>query len=251
MSLFAAAPVHAAASDKEDLRVRVGLGVQALPDFVGGRGHELGPLFDLDVASGSEPFAIETPDDSFGFGLLRLGRLTVGPAAGFDSSRTEAEVGARVGKVKATVKLGGFADYLVGDDLRLHGELLKGVNGHEGLSGQIGVDRFWRDGDRYVFTLGPRLMISDARYSRAFFGVTPAAALASGLPVYRPSGGIHAVALTGGMSGQLSGPWGLFGYARAERLVGDAARSPIVRTYGSRNQLSVGVGLNYEFRVKR
>jgi outer membrane protein len=43
----------------------------------------------------------------------------------------------------------------------------------------------------------------------------------------------------------------LFGYARYERLVGDAARSPIIRALGSRNQLSGGVGLNYTFTIHR
>ena len=45
--------------------------------------------------------------------------------------------------------------------------------------------------------------------------------------------------------------WGMFGFARYERLVGDAARSPIVREFGSRNQLSAGIGLNYTFTIRR
>jgi molecular chaperone DnaK (HSP70) len=36
-----------------------------------------------------------------------------------------------------------------------------------------------------------------------------------------------------------------------ERLVGDAAKSPIVRQFGSRDQLSAGIGLSYTFTVKR
>ena len=41
----------------------------------------------------------------------------------------------------------------------------------------------------------------------------------------------------------------MFGFARYERLVGDAAKSPIVREFGSRNQLSAGIGLSYTFTV--
>jgi outer membrane protein len=119
------------------------------------------------------------------------------------------------------------------------------------LVGSLGADHFWRDGDKYAVTLGPRLLFSDDRYQRAYFSVSPAAALATGLPVYRPSGGIHAVALAGGVQTQFGPRWGLFGYARGERLVGDAAKSPLVRAYGSRNQLSAGLGLSYVFRVKR
>jgi outer membrane protein len=59
------------------------------------------------------------------------------------------------------------------------------------------------------------------------------------------------VALASGLTTQFDERWGLFGYARAERLVGDAAKSPIVRAYGSRNQLSAGLGLSYAFRIRR
>jgi outer membrane protein len=62
---------------------------------------------------------------------------------------------------------------------------------------------------------------------------------------------VYAVALTGGASYQLNSRWGLFGFARYERLMGDAARSPIVRELGSRNQLSGGIGLNYTFTVRQ
>jgi outer membrane protein len=42
----------------------------------------------------------------------------------------------------------------------------------------------------------------------------------------------------------------MFGYARYERLVGDADDSPIVRSkFGSRNQLSGGLGVTYTFRM--
>ena len=102
-----------------------------------------------------------------------------------------------------------------------------------------------------MFSVGPRLLIADERYQRAYFGVTPAASLASGLPVFTPRGGIYGVAATSGLSVQLDSRWGLFGYARYERLIGDAAKSPIVRRFGSRNQLSAGLGLSYTFTIKR
>jgi outer membrane protein len=95
------------------------------------------------------------------------------------------------------------------------------------------------------------VLFSDAKYQRAYFGVDSDAALASGLPSYRPSGGIHAVAAASGISYQFNPRFGLFGFARYERFVGDAGRSPIVRDLGSRNQLSGGLGLNYTFTVKR
>jgi outer membrane protein len=95
------------------------------------------------------------------------------------------------------------------------------------------------------------VLFSNAKYQRAFFGVTPTAATATGLPVYRPDSGIHAVAATSGLTYQFGPQFGMFGYARYERLVGDAGKSPIVRQLGSRDQLSAGIGLSYTFKVKR
>ena len=246
-----ASATPAMAQDDNDLRVRAGLGGQLKPEFPGADDHRLAPLFDLDFARGSNPFPFEAPDDAFGVRLLSKGGFAAGPAANFQGKRKESDVGAPVGKVKATVEIGGFAEYHASKSIRLRADLRQGVNGHEGLVGSLGVDRIWRDGDRYVFSIGPRVLFSDAKFQRAYFGVDNAASLASGLPAYRPDGGIYAVAAASGLSYQFNSRFGAFGFARYERLVGDAGKSPIVRDLGSRDQLSGGVGLSYSFFVKR
>ena len=241
----------ALAQDENDLRVRVGLGGQLKPEYPGADDHNLLPYFDIDFARGNNPFPFEAPDDAFGIRLFSKGGFSAGPAVSLQSKRKESDVGAPVGRVKWTVEVGGFAEYQLSKSFRLRGDLRKGVNGHEALVGSIGADRIWRDGDRYVFSIGPRVLFSDGKYQRAYFGIDDTAALASGLPAYRPSGGIHALAAASGLSYQFNPKFGMFGYARYERLVGDAAKSPIVRELGSRNQLSGGLGLSYTFNVKR
>jgi len=241
----------AAAQDDKDIRVRVGLGGQLKPEFIGSDDVEFGPLWDIDLARGANPFPFEAPDDSFGIRLFSKGGFTAGPAAKIEWKRKESDVGAPVGKVKTTVEIGGFAEYLPSETIRLRADLRQGANGHEGLVGSLGADRIWRDGDHYVFSIGPRVLFSDAKYQRAYFGVDSEASLASGLPAYKPDGGIYAVAAVSGLSYQFSPRFGAFGFARYERLVGDAANSPIVRDLGSRNQLSGGIGLSYTFTIKR
>lgn len=255
--MFAAAAVilfasgTAAAQDSDTIRVRVGLGAQLQPEFVGSDDTSVAPLFHINTARDGHEFRFGAPDDHFGVALVSSGGFSFGPAANIQGRRKESDVGAPVGNVGTTFEAGAFAQYELGDSWRVRAELLKGIGGHEGLVGTVGADKIWRDGDRYVFSIGPRVMFSDGRYQRAYFGVTPAASLASGLPTYRPSGGVHAVALASGLSYALNDRWGLFGFARYERLVGDAAKSPIVRQFGSRNQLSGGVGVNYTFTIHR
>ncbi|HKX91902.1 MAG TPA: MipA/OmpV family protein [Sphingomicrobium sp.] len=247
--LFASSPAPAA--DKEDYRVRVGLGAQVRPDWRGSDDQEVGPLWDLDIAKGTEPFKFEAPDDHFGISLISTRGFSIGPTANIESSRKESDVGAPVGKVPTTFEAGAFAQYYASDSFRLRGDVRKGIGGHEGVVGGIGADYIWRDGDRYVVSIGPRLLFSDGKYQRGYFGVDPAVALATGLPTHRPAGGLHALAVASGLSYQFNDRFGLFGFARYERLVGDAARSPIVREFGSRNQLSGGLGLSYTFTIKR
>lgn len=241
----------AAQDHSRDIRVRVGLGAQLLPQFIGSDETDLAPLVHINIARSSDEFSFGAPDDSPSIALISKDGFSFGPAGKIQARRENSDVGAPVGSVPRTFEAGAFAQYLAGDSFRIRAELRKGINGHEGLVGYLGADKIWRDGDKYVFSIGPRVMFSDARYERTYFGVTPEVSLATGLPVYRPGTGVHAVALASGMSYQLSNNWGLFGYGRYARLVGDAGKSPIIREFGSRNQLSGGIGLNYIFTIRR
>lgn len=243
---------QANAQDGEgSLRIRPGIGAQIRPEYPGADKSEWLPYVKFSIARGDEPFGFSAPDDPFGIALFSSGGFRAGPAVAIQGSRKDSDVGAPLGKVKTTIEAGGFAEFQVGDSIRVRGDLRKGLGGHEGLIGSIGADQIWRDGDRYVFSVGPRLLFSDSRYQRAYFGVTPEAALATGLPGYRPDGGFHGVAAATGLHYSLGGPLGLFGYARYERLMGDARKSPVVKEFGSPNQFSAGLGLSYTFAMRK
>ena len=167
------------AQDSGNTRVRVGLGAQVKPRFVGADKSEVLPLFDLDIAKGTNEFAFEAPDYSFGIPVISSGGFSFGPALNLASKRKESDVGAPVGKVKTTIEAGAFANYEVSKSFYLRAEALKGLGGHKGVEGTFGADYVWRDGDKYVVSIGPRVLFSDSRYQRAYFGVTPEAALAS------------------------------------------------------------------------
>ena len=230
-------------------RVRIGLGAKIEPDYIGADGTHIAPMFKVNVARGTNQFKFSAPDDGPSIAVVSSNGFSFGPTLNLESKRKESDVGAPVGRVKATIEAGAFAQYEADDSWRIRGDLRKGLNGHDGLVGSVGADKIWRDGDKYVFSIGPRVLWGDSKYERAYFEVTPAAALATGLPVYRPSSGLHAVALASGLNYQFNDRFGMFGFGRYERLVGDAAKSPIVREFGSRNQLSAGIGLNYTFNV--
>jgi outer membrane scaffolding protein for murein synthesis (MipA/OmpV family) len=243
----AAAQEGEEAEKKEPRRIRVGVGAQAVPSYPGADDHSLRPLVDVSITRGSKPFDFEAPDESFGPSLIKTGGLEIGPALNFEGSRTAKDVGADLDKVPFTFEAGAFVEYEFSPKFRFRVEGRRGLGGHDGWTGQAGVDFVARDGDDWLFSVGPRLTWSDARYHRAYFGVTAAESVRTGLAAYNPGGGIQAVGATAGFLTQLSKRFGLYSYAKYDRLVGDAADSPVVRGFGSRDQFSGGLALTYTF----
>ncbi|HET9640556.1 MAG TPA: MipA/OmpV family protein [Allosphingosinicella sp.] len=89
-------------------------------------------------------------------------------------------------------------------------------------------------------------------YARTYYSIGPAGAAASGLAVYDADGGWknwRATLLLGqALSGDLRHPkLSLFGGIGYSRLLGDIARSPIVRVAGDRDQYFATLGLAYSF----
>ncbi|MBX3561109.1 MAG: MipA/OmpV family protein [Sphingomonas sp.] len=231
--------------------VTVGGGAQVFPGYPGADGVDVFPLPILGLRREGRPMAFEAPDQGWGFGLLGSDSpFDFGPAMQFQNKRRDRDVGAPVGEVGFTVEAGGFAQAFVTPNLRLRVEGRRGIGGHDGWVGDISADFVIRDDDNMIFSIGPRARIADGGYHRAYFGVTPAAATATGLPEYRPGGGFYAIGASAGLTRRLSREWGIYAYAGYDRLIGDAADSPLVRTFGSRDQFSGGIGLFYEFTVR-
>lgn len=245
--LISSAP--ALAQDGEGTRIRVGLGPQTRPEYIGADKNNIMPLVDFSMKKGNEQFDFEAPDDNFDIALYKSNGFSIGPVAAYQSGRKRKDVGADVDKVKGTIEVGGFVQYEIGTGTRLRLEVRQGLGGHKGLVGQLGADQVWRDGDKWQFSIGPRVLTSNGRFMRSWFGVDEDVALATGLDEFEPDAGIHAVGVTSGMYYSFGGAFGMFGYGRIERLVGDAADSPIVREFGSKTQVSAGLGLTYTFNL--
>lgn len=89
------------------------------------------------------------------------------------------------------------------------------------------------------------------RFADYYFGIDPAAALASGLPAYNPDGGMKnwkiGLLANQSVTGDLTGGLSVFGTVNHSRLVGDFKRSPIVSDRGSASQWLLAAGLAYTF----
>lgn len=223
------------------------------PAFPGADSRNMGFFPLIAIWNAGEPMPAETPDESFGINFIGDDEgVSAGVALTTSPRRRPRDVGLDVARVGFGVEAGGFAQAWVGDNLRLRGELRQGIGGHEALTGDVAADFVYRAADDNVLlTAGPRLRWGSGRYTRTYFGVTAEEALATGLAAYRPEGGIYAYGAMASAHVHVTDAIGIYGYGGYDRLTGDAARSPIVRTVGSRDQFSFGVGLSYRFSVTR
>lgn len=235
--------------DSRPRRIRVALGVQGGPGFPGNDAFRLGPLISVAKARGDDPFPYGGVGDGPSLTLLRSGRFEAGPVLRLEGIRRADDLGGGLPRVSRSFEPGVFAQLWPTDAIRLRGDVRKGVSGHEGWVSTLAADYVARDGDAWLVSVGPRVIVSDSRYQRAWFGVTPDTAARTGLPVFSPGSGIHSVGATSRVIYQFTPRWGVLANGSYARLVGDAGSSPITRLRGSRDQLAGGLGLSYTFGV--
>src|SRR5206468_11208702 len=84
----------AAAQDSHDIRVRVGLGAQLQPEFIGADGTRVAPLFHVNFARGTDEFRFGAPGDSPSIAVVSKDGFSFGPAADIQWSRRNSDVGA-------------------------------------------------------------------------------------------------------------------------------------------------------------
>lgn len=241
-------PIPAEAQDDDEgaRETRVTLGARLMPSFPGADGVSARPYVDIARRRGDRSFPFRAADENPSRAVFRRGGFAFGPVLSFVAKRSRDDVGG-LDAVGFTIEAGAFARYGLSPHVRLSAEARHGINGHGALIGVVGADYVLRDGDRWLWSLGPRLTLASGRYARTYFGVTPREAAATGVAAYSPDGGPQAAGVVVSARRQLNRRWGMFGYAKYDRLLGDAADSPVVGRFGSRNQWSGGLAVSYVF----
>lgn len=228
-------------------RTRIGVGPQVSPVYPGADRSSVSPLFEFSRAKDGREFAFAAADDSFGPALVRVEGFSFGPSLALQGKRKLSDTDGRLPRIKRAIEAGAFAQIEM-SSFRLRGEARKGFGGHKGLVGNLSADFVARDGDNWLFAIGPRARFVSAKYNRAYFGVPTAnAAPGIGLAAYDPDGGVGSIGGAANAIYSFTPEWGVLGYVRYDRLNGDAKRSPVVELYGDRNQWSGGLALTYTF----
>ena len=206
----------------------------------------------LGIRRPGTPASFVSPDDNVSLALFDNGWLKAGPVGKFISARTASDYPELRGfrKVNWSLEAGGFVELWPTEHLRTRLEVRHGLNGYSGVVADLGAD--WvQPAGRWTFSGGPRLTLAGDHFMNTYFTVTPdAAALNGRVSAFRAQGGLEAAGVTGAVTYQWTPAWATTAFVRYDRLIGDAGRSPLATTLGSRDQVTLGAILAYTFSTK-
>lgn len=230
----------------EQWSVLLGAGGQYAPVYPGSGESEFGfkPIFDARVGR----YLFANNRRGVGVYLTETDRLKAGLAGNVDWGRDESDDTrlAGMGDIDASLELGGFADYQIGQNLWLGGDLKQSVTdgGHGGFLAEGHVTYSGQTANGLTYSLGPHVTWASKSYMESYFGVDAVQAANSGHAFYEPAGGFRDVGMRADLSYPVSEHVLLLGGADWSYLLGEAADSPLVN---EANQISVYGGVGYQF----
>lgn len=273
LPLFLASPVlaqeapDAPAKDLSGDRVLVGIGVANLPDYEGSDDRSWTPAGGVMASLGGFNFQLignqlsvdlirdsAAPGWDFQLGPVGVVNLNRTSTKAIDDPRIKA-----LGKLDTAIELGGYVGVgRVGVVTSDYDRLSVTVSYRHDVSG-VSDAGVLTPAVSYMTPLSRKAMVAtfvsadhvENGYADAYFGITPAGSVASGLPVWNPRGGWKSwSAGLGGMvslTGDLTHGLQLVAGGTYRRLVNDFGDSPIVSTAGSRSQWVGAAGIAYSF----
>ncbi|MCV2362509.1 MipA/OmpV family protein [Paucibacter sp. DJ1R-11] len=242
-------------SPSEGLHGLIGFGAVYSPTYVGAkesRSHAVllpdlryrKGAFEASTMGGLRYWAVERPDFQFA--------LTLSGDAGREDHKVKGFLGQSgsdrlrgMGKLKGSAEVG-VAGSWSGLGLPLNFELKTalGKQGHGGTLASLGSSLPLLASGPLELGAEASLGFGDKRYLQSYYGVTAAQAAATSFKEFHPKAGLYGADL--GLTGRykLSDSLSLMAHAGYHRVLGDAAKSPLVERKGAPTLL---LGLGYTF----
>ena len=228
--------------------ITLGAGVRYQPDYTGSDDYVFRARPIISLGRGLKSTWWSAEDDA----MLSIGVFSgQGWRIGFSGDllwKRSAKVNPALVAVPATkfgAELGGFAEFYPTSWLRGRVDLRRGVAAHDGVVADFKLDAFSTVGT-WTLGIGPRMRITSADYVRTYFGTGGAMPGTGGL-LQRYNAGVHTVGALAQVTYHWSEQLKTTAYVEYKRLVGDATRSPIVRPFGSRDSITIGLSASYSF----
>lgn len=226
ITLFAAgASTPALGQDRDQNRAVIGVAGVYAPAYQGADDYRLIPFPVLDLKHGR--YFVNTRR-GVGATLLEGRAVSAGAGVTYVPGYRRRDAPQGIGK------LSGGAGARISADARL-GRLAAGIGATRALTGDVDgtlVDASLamplRASERLTLVPSISATWADGAYNRAYFGIDARQAAASGLPAYRPGGGLKDVSASLTASYRLNDKVTLGATGAVSSLRGDARQSPIV-----------------------
>ncbi|WP_375460530.1 MipA/OmpV family protein [uncultured Enterovirga sp.] len=222
----------------------------AAPSYVGSDQISGNFFPSLNYRRSDEPARFLAPDDGASISIIENPSLRFGPVFRFQSGRNRRDDRGLTGlrSRQYDVESGLFLEYWPLTFIRARIEARHGFRDDSGFTGNLALDYVHEMGP-FTASIGPRLALGDSKQHNRYFGVSPfEAAINTRVGrSFRPDGGVTSVGALAAVTYRWNETWATTGFVGYDRLVSDAARSPIVRNIGSEDQFTVGLRVSYSF----
>lgn len=225
----------------------LGAGLRYQPDYAGSDDYIFRARPIISLGRGLKSTWWRAEDDAISIGIFSGQGWRVGFSGDLLWERSAKVNPALVAvpETKFGAEAGGFVEFYPTSWLRSRIDVRRGIVTHDGVVADLKLDAFTTIGS-WSFGAGPRMRIASADYIRTYFGTAGAMPGTGGL-LQRFNTGVHTVGALAQLTYRWSDNINTTAYVEYKRLVGDATRSPIVRPFGSRDSVTLGVSASYSF----
>ncbi|MBO6676009.1 MAG: MipA/OmpV family protein [Rhizobiales bacterium] len=232
--------------------VRLGLGAGFTPDYQGSDEYR---VMALPVITARNVFGFNFTPFALSYNLAQYnsagGAWSVGfgPRVAFDFGRDQDDnvALAGLGDVDSSILPGGFVNLRLGPALATASFGQDVADGHDGAVVDLGLSTFVPVTQQITLMPGITASWADDDYMQSYFGITAAQAATSAYGAYNAEAGLKSVGANVNAIYAINENWAANTRLSYERLLGDAADSPIVDGPGSANQFSVMFGVTRGF----
>jgi MipA family protein len=227
------------------------------PKAEGSKTYHPTPRIIFNVRRSDEREWLQLPNDSFEYELIETDNFRAGPVVngrwgnvGPATDRGARRVGWGDSALAVSLEAGAFAEYWPTEWLRTRVEVRAAALGGSGVVAELASDLVWRPDKSLTFNAGPRLSAADGAFMTTYYGVNAQQAAAAHTASFTADAGLRSYGFGGGFKYKFTPRLAGLGFVEYQRLAGSAGHSPVVQSsVGTANQLSVGLGLSYDFHL--
>ncbi|MFT4554464.1 MAG: outer membrane protein [Chlamydiales bacterium] len=234
------------AQEKKDWSASIGFGTLLKPKYEGSSKYEMMPVPFFDIKY--KDLLSINPFRGLRLNTIHTKKITagIGVRPNFGRKENDADILNGLGDIDPSAEGLLFASYKH-NSFSTSITCAQGLNssGHDGFTAKLSASYFKRF-HKYKLIMIPSIstLFANTKYMSSFFGIDPNQSNNSGLNQFEARSGLKDISASLATSYDLTGKWSLNGLITGKRLIGDSAKSPIVK---KKNAFSLAFYAGYNF----